>query len=115
MMTFYQVTDIAKALQLLEQILSDVDHTHHSHIPGTAEVSPKLQLPTEQLVHYLQERHGLKQEREPVIRQFKHGQSNPTYYVGYAGEEMVLRKKPVRCGNRSKNNILLPVVSLSVC
>ena len=28
------------------------------------------------------------------IRQFKHGQSNPTYYVGYSGRDMVLRKKP---------------------
>ena len=31
-----------------------------------------------------------------MIRQFKHGQSNPTYYISYGGAEMVLRKKPVR-------------------
>lgn len=31
----------------------------------------------------------------PVIRQFKHGQSNPTYYVAYGNAELVLRKKPV--------------------
>ena len=31
----------------------------------------------------------------PIIRQFKHGQSNPTYYLCYGGAHMVLRKKPV--------------------
>ena len=32
----------------------------------------------------------------PVIRCFRHGQSNPTYYVYYGGKHLVLRKKPVR-------------------
>ena len=31
----------------------------------------------------------------PIIRQFKHGQSNPTYYVEYGGQKLVIRKKPV--------------------
>ena len=31
----------------------------------------------------------------PLVRLYKHGMSNPTYYVRYAGKEMVLRKKPV--------------------
>lgn len=31
-----------------------------------------------------------------VIRKFRHGQSNPTYYIKFAGKELVLRKKPVR-------------------
>ena len=65
------------------------------HIPGTSEVSPKLQFPVEPLVTYLRENHGLTQEGPPVIRQFKHGQSNPTYYIAYGGAELVLRKKPV--------------------
>lgn len=94
-MMFYQVTDISKALQLLEQILKDVDHTHQFHVPGTTEVSPKLQLPMEQLALYLQERLGLEHTGTPVLRQFRHGQSNPTYYIMYGGHEMVLRKKPV--------------------
>ena len=66
------------------------------HIPGTSEVSEKLKLPENRLVKYLQQKLGLYQkEGAPVIRQFKHGQSNPTYYVAYGGEELVLRKKPV--------------------
>ena len=95
-MTLYQVTDIYRALEMLERIISDDDHTHQIHVPGTSEVSAKLQLPTEQLVCYLQDQLGLKGEGEPVLRQFRHGQSNPTYYVAYGGQEMVLRKKPVR-------------------
>lgn len=73
------------------------DRTHPFHVPGTSDVSPKLQLPTDQLVAYLQEKHRLKQEGEGLIlKQFRHGQSNPTYYLSYGGQEMVLRKKPVR-------------------
>ena len=53
------------------------------NIPGTSEVSPKLQFPVEPLVTYLRENHGLTQEGAPLIRQFKHGQSNPTYYIAY--------------------------------
>ena len=30
-----------------------------------------------------------------VLKKFKHGQLNPTYYVTFIGKEMVLRKKPV--------------------
>lgn len=29
-----------------------------------------------------------------LIRQFSHGQSNPTYYVEYGDRRLVLRKKP---------------------
>ena len=31
----------------------------------------------------------------PFVCQFKHGQSNPTYYIEYGGKKLVLRKKPV--------------------
>lgn len=108
----YQVTDIVEALQSLKQILSGTDHTHQTHVPGTAEVSPKLQLPEEQLVHYLQTRHGLGRKGEGlVLRQFRHGQSNPTYYVAYGGQEMVLRKKPVReREGRGREGYVIPVM-----
>ena len=36
-------------------------------------------------------------ESELVVRSFKHGQSNPTYYVKFGGRELVVRKKPVSC------------------
>ena len=78
---------------MLEQIL--VGNPPPFHIPGTSEVSEKLKIPEDRLVGYLQKEHNLHQEGPPIIRQFKHGQSNPTYYVAYGGEELVLRKKPV--------------------
>ena len=74
------------------------------HIIGTSEVSEKLKIPEDRLVDYLQRVHDLRQEGPPVIRQFKHGQSNPTYYIAYGGEELVLRKKPV------SDSIFLPFV-----
>ena len=91
--TTVQVSDISEALEVLEQILAG--NPAPAHILGTSEVSEKLKFPVDRLVDYLQREHGLRQEEPPVIRQFKHGQSNPTYYVSYGGEEMVLRKKPV--------------------
>ena len=87
------MSDISEALEVLEHILAG--NPAPTHILGTSEVSEKLKIPVDRLVDYLQREHGLRQEGAPIIRQFKHGQSNPTYYVSYGGEEMVLRKKPV--------------------
>lgn len=103
MATLYQVSDISDALHSLEQILENAVLPHPFHVPGTSEVSPKLQLPVDGLVEYLRDKHGLEGQGEglegqgegPVLRQFRHGQSNPTYYLAYGGHEMVLRKKPV--------------------
>ena len=41
----------------------------------------------------MKEKLNLESE-ELILRQFDHGQSNPTYYIKYAGKELVLRKKP---------------------
>ncbi|EGR27421.1 hypothetical protein IMG5_196030 [Ichthyophthirius multifiliis] len=35
-----------------------------------------------------------QQQSEYIIRQFQHGQSNPTFYIKYQEKEYVLRKKP---------------------
>lgn len=90
-----------------------------SHVPGTSEVNPKLVFPVEGLLRYLKEKHGIIGDGNnipawlqlvantmfgvlsgsPLIRQFKHGQSNPTYYIEYGGAQLVLRKKPVGCKN----------------
>lgn len=96
-------------MQSLTCLLEPSGHTHSLHVPGTSEVPPKLRLPVDSLIGYLRDRHGLRQEEgvEPVIRQFRHGQSNPTYYIAYGGEEMVLRKKPVRDGLCSKFSMYL--------
>lgn len=63
-------------------------------IPGTTCVTEKQKLPVKKLRTYLSEKHDLKGTRFPTIKVFKHGQSNPTYYVSYAGKDLVVRKKP---------------------
>ena len=102
LLVIIKVTKIADALESLEQLLDVSYHTHEVHVPGTSTVSAKLQLPIENLIHYLKDRHGLEQEAWPVLRQFRHGQSNPTYYLAYGGQEMVLRKKPVSENGRKR-------------
>lgn len=68
-----------EALQVLEHLLDDpingnvnvvwvvtIFHItlciYIGDVPGTTEVSPKLQFPLEPLVKYLQDKHGLTQE-----------------------------------------------------
>ncbi|RMX53502.1 hypothetical protein pdam_00017335 [Pocillopora damicornis] len=85
------VDDIRSALHELEIILS---FPLKGFVAGTTAVRKSHQIPVESLVSYLNNELGLKQEDPPIIRQFKHGQSNPTYYVEYGGQKLVIRKKP---------------------
>lgn len=62
-------------------------------IPGTIEVREPHRFETAALEHYLT-RHVEGFAGPITIRQFEGGQSNPTYYVGAAGREYVLRRKP---------------------
>ena len=48
----------------------------------------------------------VRAESELVVRSFKHGQSNPTYYVKFGARELVVRKKPVRCRGPLPNGLL---------
>jgi acyl-CoA dehydrogenase family protein 10 len=92
-----KVREIAEALEVLEKMMDVgalINGTGSGCVPGTSEVSEKLQFPVEGLVTYLKEKHDLFGNEPPLIRQFKHGQSNPTYYIQYAGAQLVLRKKP---------------------
>lgn len=86
-----KVDDIRSALHELEIILS---FPLKGFVAGTTAVRKSHQIPVESLVSYLNNELGLKQEDPPIIRQFKHGQSNPTYYVEYGGQKLVIRKKP---------------------
>ena len=69
-------------------------------IPGTIEVQPQHALPEDSLRSYLSRTLHLQDEGEFVLKKFKHGQSNPTYYVKFGGKELVLRKKPVSCSRQ---------------
>ncbi|XP_076453379.1 acyl-CoA dehydrogenase family member 10-like [Babylonia areolata] len=63
-------------------------------VPGTTCVPPHLALPLPNLTRFLTSHLNLQGSGDPIVRNFQHGQSNPTYYVQYGGQQMVLRKKP---------------------
>ena len=60
---------------------------------GTTPIRDGMDLDRVKLRSYLETKFGLSGE-ELELRQFDHGQSNPTYYIRFGGEELVLRKKP---------------------
>ncbi|XP_022085749.1 acyl-CoA dehydrogenase family member 10-like isoform X2 [Acanthaster planci] len=87
-----QVDDTQQALSELAKTLG---FPVHCFVEGTTAVRKGLELPTDSLRAYLNSINiGTSDDSALNVRQFKHGQSNPTYYVGYAGRDMVLRKKP---------------------
>lgn len=82
-----------------EQALRDL----HQHLqfpiqgfqPGTSSVRKGMELNEANLRTYLASVGvGSATEGDIVIREFKHGQSNPTYFVRFGGRDLVLRKKP---------------------
>ncbi|XP_074642209.1 acyl-CoA dehydrogenase family member 10-like [Tubulanus polymorphus] len=63
--------------------------------PGTISVPEQHKLPNlDKLQKYLNWTLKVHSNEKPIIRYYKHGQSNPTYHIKYAGKEVVLRKKP---------------------
>jgi aminoglycoside phosphotransferase (APT) family kinase protein len=60
---------------------------------GTKAIAPALQFETDRLTAYLAQ-HLPEFGRPLGIRQFKGGQSNPTYLVETASRKLVLRRKP---------------------
>ncbi|XP_069475615.1 acyl-CoA dehydrogenase family member 10 isoform X2 [Ambystoma mexicanum] len=88
---FDVVDDPQRALQELEAHLG---FPVKGFIPNTRMVRKTMEIPTEALKTYL-EKHVVGQTSGPfALRQFSHGQSNPTYYIGYGDRQLVLRKKP---------------------
>ncbi|CAB3399061.1 unnamed protein product [Caenorhabditis bovis] len=84
-MTTIKVENIENAINELSRILQ-LDFS----LPGeTRECIPREQLPLNQIEQVVK-------EQVDVIRKFRHGQSNPTYYfrTKNSGKEYVLRKKP---------------------
>ncbi|XP_029427537.1 acyl-CoA dehydrogenase family member 10 isoform X2 [Rhinatrema bivittatum] len=63
-------------------------------IPNTRTVRPTMEIPSDALEKYLKNIFGGHVSEPLVLRQFSHGQSNPTYYVRWGDRHLVLRKKP---------------------
>ncbi|XP_055963190.1 acyl-CoA dehydrogenase family member 10 isoform X2 [Sorex fumeus] len=86
-----QVQDPEAAIKELEAVLG---FALRRVIPNTRPVRKTMEIPTEPLEKYLRDRLGLRAAGSMELLQFDHGQSNPTYYIGLTGQQLVLRKKP---------------------
>ncbi|XP_071093872.1 acyl-CoA dehydrogenase family member 10-like [Haliotis cracherodii] len=86
-----KVSDAEKAVCDLEVALG---LQLRGYVEGTVSVPKHLALPLHVLAQYLSTSLGLSSVELPVIKNFEHGQSNPTYLVQYGGKKLVLRKKP---------------------
>nr|XP_033809923.1 acyl-CoA dehydrogenase family member 10 isoform X2 [Geotrypetes seraphini] len=63
-------------------------------IPNTCPVRPTMEISQEALQKYLENILGGRASEPLVLRQFSHGQSNPTYFIQWGDRQLVLRKKP---------------------
>ncbi|XP_032085673.1 acyl-CoA dehydrogenase family member 10 isoform X2 [Thamnophis elegans] len=63
-------------------------------VPYASSVRPAMEIPTAPLQEYLGNLLGAQAKGSLELRQFSHGQSNPTYYVRFGDHRLVLRKKP---------------------
>uniref|UniRef100_A0A4W3J982 Acyl-CoA dehydrogenase family member 11 n=1 Tax=Callorhinchus milii TaxID=7868 RepID=A0A4W3J982_CALMI len=83
-----KVQDSSAALQELADMLG---FPLHGYVEGTRAVRQGMEIPVDKLKEYLQTALGQK----PLsLRQFTHGQSNPTYHLQSGDRQLVLRKKP---------------------
>ncbi|XP_066299724.1 acyl-CoA dehydrogenase family member 10-like isoform X2 [Branchiostoma lanceolatum] len=89
--TTVKVDNAEQALQDLEAIL---EFPLQGYVPGTSKVRQGLEIDVDALVTYMNQTLVITSSDGVNIRQFSHGQSNPTYYIGYGDKKMVLRKKP---------------------
>ncbi|KAL5017214.1 hypothetical protein ScPMuIL_006803 [Solemya velum] len=80
-----------QVVKSLEEVLGfDLRH----YVEDTVTVPERLRIPIGNLKQYLDHTLHLTTSDSPYVRVFKHGQSNPTYFVRYGGHDLVLRKKP---------------------
>ncbi|XP_025054611.1 acyl-CoA dehydrogenase family member 10 isoform X5 [Alligator sinensis] len=90
-MNTLKVDDPEVALKELENFLG---FPLRGAVPFTRSVRPTMEIPQVPLQKYLENVLGSHTTGSLLIRQFSHGQSNPTYYVEYGDRRLVLRKKP---------------------
>ncbi|XP_029653125.1 acyl-CoA dehydrogenase family member 10 [Octopus sinensis] len=87
-----KVTNPDQAVQDLEKLLG---LSLQGYLKGTISVPERLRFSRENLTTYLTESLNLPHPGTlPHIRLFKHGMSNPTFYLKFGDNELVLRKKP---------------------
>uniref|UniRef100_A0A7M4F9C5 Acyl-CoA dehydrogenase family member 10 n=1 Tax=Crocodylus porosus TaxID=8502 RepID=A0A7M4F9C5_CROPO len=90
-MSTLKVDDPEVAVKELENFLG---FPLRGAVPFTRSVRPTMEIPQVPLQKYLENVLGSHTTGSLLVRQFSHGQSNPTYYVEYGDHRLVLRKKP---------------------
>ncbi|XP_014664040.1 PREDICTED: acyl-CoA dehydrogenase family member 10-like isoform X2 [Priapulus caudatus] len=81
--------------QALRELHAELGFPLAGFVPGTTAVGENYQLPVDRLLTYMRDVAGIEVDGATVnLRQFRHGQSNPTYFFGCGGRNYVLRKKP---------------------
>lgn len=83
------VTSVPSALEQLQEVVG----LDLGHVPGTCKVRGGMELDNERLKEYMVTNYQLT-DGPLRVKQFQHGQSNPTYLVQLAGKNFVVRKKP---------------------
>ncbi|KAJ7309822.1 hypothetical protein JRQ81_007892 [Phrynocephalus forsythii] len=86
-----KVEELDSALRELE---SHLGFPLRAFVPYTCPVRPAMKIPEEPLQKYLESVLGAQPKGPLMLRQFTHGQSNPTYYIKFGDFQLVLRKKP---------------------
>ncbi|XP_067395613.1 acyl-CoA dehydrogenase family member 10 isoform X1 [Emydura macquarii macquarii] len=86
-----KVDDPETALKELETYL---EFPLRGFVPHTRLMRPTMEIPRDTLQKYLEEAVGGQTTGPLIVRQFSHGQSNPTYYIKFGDRHLVLRKKP---------------------
>merc|ERR1719334_1692706 len=87
--TTIKVNDVSSALVELQRVTG----LNLGHIEGTSKIRKGMEIDEVRLKEYLI-RHLNFKEGHMKVKQFQHGQSNPTYLVQMDGANLVLRKKP---------------------
>ncbi|KAM4709179.1 acyl-CoA dehydrogenase family member 10 [Discoglossus pictus] len=80
--------------EAIEQLEKQLGFPLKHFVPNTRSVRPTMEIPRDSLKKYLEDVIGGNSSDPMILRQFSHGQSNPTYYVQFGGKQLVLRKKP---------------------
>ncbi len=87
-------TQVDNPNQALSDLSTYFTFPLQGYVEGTTAPRKGLEIPADSLKSHLKTL-GMTSDNDAInIRQFKHGQSNPTYYVGFGDRRLVLRKKP---------------------
>ncbi|XP_030847937.1 acyl-CoA dehydrogenase family member 10 isoform X3 [Strongylocentrotus purpuratus] len=93
-LSFVMFSQVHNTQQALDDLYRCLQFPVQGYQPGTTSVRKGMQLNEDNLKTYLTSLGVGSSQDHITIREFKHGQSNPTYFVKFGGRDLVLRKKP---------------------